>query len=87
MAFVRLVIDAERRRRALEVDELIVLARCWHDGGIGVEEAARNIQQPPNERWARWGLSMTGALVFSKLLLCGSRMTRRRQLRMKMVGW
>ena len=49
LAFVRLVIDAERRGRALEVDELIVLGRCWHDGSIGVEEAARNIQQPADE--------------------------------------
>ena len=49
LAFVRLIIDAERRARALGVDELIVLAHCWRNGGIRMDEAARNIQQPPND--------------------------------------
>ena len=49
LAFVRLLIDAERRGRTLEVDEVIVLAHCWHDGSIRLQEAARNIQQPASE--------------------------------------
>lgn len=49
MAFVRLVIDAERRGPTLGVDELIVLADCWRQGGIRVDEAARNIQRPPHD--------------------------------------
>ena len=49
MAFVRLLIDAERRGPTLGVDELIVLAHCWRQGSIQVDGAARNIQRTPQE--------------------------------------
>lgn len=49
MAFVRFVIKAERRGRVLGVDELIVLAHCWRQGSIRVDEAVGNIQRTPHE--------------------------------------
>ena len=63
LAFVRLIIDAERRTGVLGVDETIVLAHCWHNGSIRVDEAARNTQQPPNDALDTLGsLAATGLI-------------------------